>query len=256
MILLSILVATFVGGLLSVLIAASLSTALLGRLVRHLVSLSAGILLGAALLHVLPDAFDSHASPRGLFATLLGGLMFFFLLEKLELYRHQHHHEGDSHAHHHGFDREQAGRGGLIVLLGDSIHNFCDGVIVAAAFLTDPTLGWLTAGAVIAHEIPQEVGDFIVLIQAGFSRSRALLFNALSGLAAVLGGLVGYFVVGPWSELLPYLMVAASSSFIYVAVADLIPQLQHRLSLRDTVIQLVWLALGLSALALVSHAIH
>ena len=129
-------------------------------------------------------------------------------------------------------------------------------MIVAAAFLTDPTLGWLTAAAVIAHEIPQEVGDFIVLIQAGFSRRRALLFNAISGLAAVLGGLVGYFVVGPWAQLLPYLMVAASSSFIYVAVADLIPQLQHRLSFRDTAIQLGWLSLGLGTLALISRVLH
>jgi zinc and cadmium transporter len=256
MTLLYITLATFLGGVLSVAIAASLSLHLLARLVRHMVSLSAGVLLGASLLHVLPEAFESGASAHALFATLLGGLIFFFLLEKLELYRHQHHHEGDHHGHHHGFDKAQAGRGGLVVLMGDSIHNFCDGVIVAAAFLADVRLGVLTAAAVVMHEIPQEVGDFMVLVHAGFSRRRALLFNALSGLAAVVGGWFGYWVLGAVSQYLPYLMVVASSSFIYVAVADLIPQLQHRLSLRDTALQLLWLSLGLGALALVGALAH
>ena len=251
-----ILLATFVGGLLSVLIAASLTVALLGRLVRHLVSLSTGVLLATALLHVLPEAFERQASPHALFMTLLGGLMFFFLLEKAELYRHTHHHEGDGHHHHHHFDAEQAGRGGLSVLVGDSIHNFCDGLIIAAAFLADQHLGWVTAAAIIAHEIPQEVGDYIVLLNAGFSRGKALLFNALSGLAAVAGGLLGYFVVGPWESLFPYLLVLASSSFIYVAVADLIPQLQRRLPWRETAAQLFWLAVGMVFIALVLRSGH
>jgi zinc and cadmium transporter len=243
--LLYIVIATFVGGLLSVLIAASLTAAVLGRVVHHLVSLSAGVLLGTALLDVLPEAFESKASPQLLFGTLLGGLLFFFLLEKAELYRHSHHHEGDEHHHHHGFDQQQAGRGGWSVIMGDSIHNFCDGIIIAAAFLADTRLGVVTSLAIIAHEIPQEVGDYIVLLNAGFSRGRALFYNAVSGGAAVVGGVIGYFIVGPWESLFPYLLVIASSSFIYVAVADLIPQLQHRLTLRETVAQLAWLAGGL-----------
>jgi zinc and cadmium transporter len=246
-----IVLATLVGGLLSVLIAASLTVSLLGRIVKHLVSLSTGVLLGTALLHVLPEAFESGASPHALFMTLLGGLMFFFLLEKAELYRHTHHHEGDGHHHHHHFDEEQAGRGGLSVLVGDSIHNFCDGIIIAAAFLADPHLGLVTSLAIIAHEIPQEVGDYIVLLNAGFSRGRALLFNALSGLSAVAGGVLGYFIVGPWESLFPYLLVAASSSFVYVAVADLIPQLQRRLPARETALQLAWLAAGLGLVTMV-----
>jgi zinc and cadmium transporter len=254
--LLYILTATFAGGALSVLIAASLTAAVLGRVVHHLVSLSAGVLLGTALLDVLPEAFESRASPQALFATLLAGLMFFFLLEKAELYRHSHHHEGDEHHHHHGFDRHQAGRGGWSVILGDSIHNFCDGIIIAAAFLADARLGTVTSLAIIAHEIPQEVGDYIVLLNAGFSRRRALFFNALSGLAAVVGGLVGYVIVGPWEQLFPYLLVVASSSFIYVAVADLIPQLQHRLSLRETAVQLAWLAGGLAIVVVAVHQLH
>jgi zinc and cadmium transporter len=249
--------ATFAGGLLSVLLAASLTINVLGRIVHHLVSLSAGVLLGTALLNILPEAFESKASPQSLFMTLLAGLLFFFLLEKAELYRHGHHHEGDEHHHHHGFDKHQAGRGGWTVLLGDSIHNFCDGIIIAAAFLTDTRLGMFTALAIIAHEIPQEVGDYIVLLNAGLSRRKALLYNAMSGMAAVVGGVVGYVVVGPWEALFPYLLVVASSSFIYVAVADLIPQLQHRLSAKDTAAQLAWLGVGLAIVIFVaSHAHH
>ncbi|MDD2977070.1 ZIP family metal transporter [Aquabacterium sp.] len=251
-----IVAATFVGGLISVLLAAALSAPLLGLIVRHLVSLSTGVLLGTALLHVLPEAFGSGEPPQALFLTLLGGLLFFFLLEKAELYRHGHHHEHDDHDHHHGFDAEQAGRGGWSVLVGDSIHNFCDGVLIAAAFLADPQLGIVTALAIIAHEIPQEVGDYIVLINAGFSRMRALAYNALSGLAAVVGGVLGYFLIGPWREYLPYMMVVAASSFVYVAVADLIPQLQKRLSGRDTVLQIVWMGAGLLMIGGIVSVLH
>ena len=251
-----ILLATFAGGLLSVLVAASLTVAVLSRVVHHLVSLSAGVLLGTALLDILPEAFESQARPQALFMTLLVGLLFFFLLEKAELYRHSHHHEGDEHHHRHGFDQQQAGRGGWSVILGDSIHNFCDGIIIAAAFLADTRLGLVTSLAIVAHEIPQEVGDYIVLLNAGFSRARALFFNAASGLASVLGGLIGYFVVGPWESLFPYLLVVASSSFIYVAVADLIPQLQHRLSLKETAAQLAWLGAGLAIVVLAVSQLH
>ena len=256
MTLLYIVLATLAGGLLSVLIAASLTVALLGRLVRHLVSLSVGVLLGTALLQVLPEAFESKVEPHRLFATLLGGLLFFFLLEKAELYRHGHHHEGDGHDHHHGSDADQAGRGGWSVLVGDSIHNFCDGIIIAAAFLADFQLGVVTSAAIIAHEIPQEVGDYIVLLNAGFSRGKALFYNAVSGLASVVGGVLGYFIVGPWEALFPYLLVAASSSFVYVAVADLLPQLQRRLPLRSTLAQLGWIAAGLLLVSLVKSFQH
>jgi zinc and cadmium transporter len=248
--LLYIVLATGVGGLVSVLIAATLTLTVLSRVVKGMVSLSAGVLLGTALLHALPEAFESKATPHALFATLLGGLLFFWLLEKAELYRHVHHHEGDGHDHHHHFDAQQAGRGGFSVLVGDGVHNFCDGVIIAAAFLADPHLGWVTALAVAAHEIPQEAGDYIVLLNAGFSRGKALVYNAISGLAAVAGGILGYYLVGPFKELLPFLLVAASSSFIYVAVADLLPQLQQRLTWRETVAQAAWLAAGLGLVLL------
>jgi zinc and cadmium transporter len=245
-----------VGGLVSVLLAAALSAPLLGLIVRHLVSLSTGVLLGTALLHVLPEAFESGKPPQGLFLTLLGGLLFFFLLEKAELYRHDHHHEGDGHGHHHHFDAEQAGRGGFSVLVGDSIHNFCDGVIIAAAFLVNPELGLTTALAIVLHEIPQEVGDTIVLINAGFSRRKALLYNALSGLAAVVGGVLGYYVVGAFKDTFPFLMVVASSSFIYVAVADLLPQMQRRLPWRELVSQVLWIGAGLGLVMFAIRMMH
>ena len=162
----------------------------------------------------------------------------------------------DGHHHHHDFDAVQAGRGGWSVLVGDSIHNFCDGIIIAAAFLADTQLGLVTSLAIIAHEIPQEVGDYIVLLNAGFSRSKALLYNAISGLASVVGGVLGYFVVGPWEGLFPYLLVAASSSFVYVAVADLLPQLQQRLPLRATLAQLGWIGAGLVLVTAVKGLLH
>ena len=256
MTLLYIVLSTLLGGVLSVVVAASLTYAVLGKLVKNLVSLSAGVLLSTALLHVLPEAFESSASPHSLFATLLAGLMFFFLLEKAELYRHDHHHEGDGHGHHHHFDAERVGRGGFSVLVGDSIHNFCDGIIIAAAFVANTELGVTTALAIILHEIPQEAGDTIVLINAGFTRRKALTYNAISGFAAVVGGVLGYYVVGTWTAMFPYLMVIASSSFIYVAVADLLPQMQRRMPWRELVAQVLWIATGMAVIMLAIHAMH
>jgi zinc and cadmium transporter len=255
-----IVLATLAGGVLSVLIAASLTVAALSRVLDGLVSLAAGALLGTALLHILPEAFHAYEhggpDPATLFAVLLGGLLFFWLLEKAELFRHVHHHEHDGHGHHPRFDAEQAGRGGYAVLVGDGIHNFCDGVIIAAAFLTDPVLGVVTTVAVIAHEIPQEAGDYIVLLNAGFSRRRALAYNAISGLAAVAGGVLGYFLAEPWEALFPYLLVVAASSFVYVAVADLLPQMQRRLPLRQTLAQVAWLAAGLLIVFAAKELLH
>jgi zinc and cadmium transporter len=260
MTLLWIVLATLAGGVLSVFVAASLTVHVLGRVVNHLVSLSAGVLLGTALLNLMPEALHSGeatgASAETLFATLLGGILFFFLLEKAELYRHSHHHEGDGHDHHDHFDAEQVGRGGYAVLLGDGVHNFCDGVIIAAAFLADTKLGVVTALAVAAHEIPQETGDYIVLLNAGFSRQRALWFNALSGLSAVVGGVAGYYVVAGWEAVFPYLLVVAASSFIYVSVADLIPQMQRRMPLAQIASQILWLAAGLVIVVLTMEALH
>lgn len=256
MILTYILLATFAGGVLSAGLAGLLSLNLLARIVKALVSLAAGALLATALLDLLPEAFESGLPPQRLFIVLLGGFLFFFLLEKVELYRHSHHHEGDEHHHHHGFDREQSGRGGFSVLVGDALHNFSDGVLIAAAFLSDVRLGALTALAVIAHEIPHEIGAFIVLLHAGFSKRRALVFNMLSGLGAMVGGLSGYFVLAQSNTLLPYLLVFSSASFLYVAVADLMPQMQQRMPLRELGVQLLFIALGIAVIAAMTVVLH
>ncbi len=248
-----IVLATVLGTLLSVGLVAGLSLYGLGRVLRHGVSFSTGLLLSTALLNMLPEAFEApNAHPASLFATLLCGLLLFFLLEKTDLYRHNHHHEGDAHQHHHGFDRHQAGRGGWSVLLGDGIHNFCDGLIIAAAFSVNTKLGVLTALAIVAHEIPQEIGNFLVLCNAGFSRKRALGYNLLSGLASVLGGVLGFFVLGPWHDGFAYLLTLSASSLLYVAMSDLIPQLQHPLDLRETLLQVSWLGAGLGLIAAIS----
>ncbi len=252
-----IVVATLLAGAVSVLAAAALSLSLLAQLVTRLVSLSAGLLLATAVLHLIPEAFESEADLHSLSWTLLAGLIGFFVLEKLAVLRHSHHHEGDGHAHHHGHDREEAGPGGLLILVGDAIHNFADGVMIAAAFMADPALGWLTTAAIAAHEIPQEIGDFIVLINAGYSRARALLFNLASGLSSVLGGVLGYFMLADSQQLLPFVFMLASASFIYVALADLIPDLHRETRRRgEWFWQFVLMMAGVVVIALATGVLH
>ncbi|MDB5920856.1 MAG: family metal transporter, partial [Massilia sp.] len=243
-ILISILLATTIAGVFSITAAAVFSFALLSKVVERMVSLSVGIMLSTSLLHALPEAFESGADPRSLFATLLAGLLCFFMLEKLAILRHSHHHEGDGHHHAHGHDAREAGRAGWMILIGDGMHNFTDGILIAAAFLANPKLGLVTGLAIIAHEIPQEIGDFIVLLNAGFTRTRAYVFNLLCSLMAVLGGLLGYFTLDRASGLIPYVLVFAASGFIYIAVSDLMPQMQRRATVRESVPQVLLIGLG------------
>lgn len=240
----------------SIVAAAIFSFSLLSKLVDKMVSFSVGILLSTSLLHALPEAFESQADTRTLFATLFCGLMGFFLLEKFAILRHSHHHEGDGHAHAHGHDRHEAGKSGLMILVGDGMHNFTDGILIAAAFLADPKLGIVTGLAIIAHEIPQEIGDFIVLLNAGFSRARAFAYNLLSSLMAVLGGLLGYFTLESATGAIPYVLVLASSGFIYIAVSDLMPQMQRRATLRETVPQIALIGLGVATVLYLTGHIH
>ncbi|GGX96879.1 ZIP family metal transporter [Pseudoduganella dura] len=221
-----------------------------------MVSLSVGIMLSTSLLHALPEAFESGADPRTLFATLLAGLLTFFMLEKLAILRHSHHHEGDGHHHAHGHDAHEAGRAGWMILVGDGMHNFTDGILIAAAFLADPHLGIVAAVAIIAHEIPQEIGDFIVLLNAGFSRTRAYIYNLLCSLLAVAGGLLGYFTLDRASNLIPYVLVFASSGFIYIAVSDLMPQMQRRATMKETVPQVLLIALGVAIVLFLTAGRH
>lgn len=240
----AIVLTTLVAGVVSISAAAIFSFTLLSKVVERMVSLSVGIMLSTSFLHALPEAFESNADTHQLFACLLAGLLGFFLLEKLAILRHSHHHEGDGHHHAHGHDAHEAGKEGWMILLGDSMHNFTDGILIAAAFLADPKLGIVTGLAIVAHEIPQEIGDFIVLLNAGFSRTRAFVYNIISSLMAVIGGLLGYFMLDKAGELIPYVLVFASSGFIYIAVSDLMPQMQRRATLRETIPQVILIATG------------
>ncbi len=245
-----------IAGILSISAAAVFSFALLSKMVERMVSLSVGLMLATSLLHALPRAFDSGADTHSLFATLLGGLLTFFLLEKLAILRHSHHHEGDGHHHAHGHDAREAGKAGWMILLGDGMHNFTDGILIAAAFLANPQLGIVTALAIVAHEIPQEIGDFIVLLNAGFSRLRAYVFNLLCSLLSVAGGLLGYFTLGQASDLIPYVLVFAASGFIYIAVSDLMPQMQRRATVRESVPQVLLIALGVGIVLFLTRGGH
>jgi zinc and cadmium transporter len=260
MTLISILVGTLVAGMGSVWLAALLAYALLSRFTQHLLSLAAGALLATAFTRLLPEAFElsvaAGVSAQALFGSLLVGLVFFFLLDKAELWHHghehghDHSHEHDEHGHRtHGHQRHNHHSGGWAVLLGDSVHAFGDGILIAAAFVADPRLGIAAALAVMAHEVPHHVGDLVVLRQT-LSNPRAALFKlTLAGGVTAIGGLVGYLLVGALHEYLPFFLVVAASSFIYVALADLIPQLQKRLSPKETAAQVAWLFAGIALVA-------
>ncbi|HEX5648596.1 MAG TPA: ZIP family metal transporter [Steroidobacteraceae bacterium] len=220
-------------------------------LLPHLVSFATGTLLGAAFLGLIPHALDAagaNATHRVGLALLLG-IMLFFLLEKLVLWRHCHDDPCEAHSPSHA-SRDRASAN--LILVGDTFHNLLDGVLVAAAFMTDPHLGIVTALAVFAHEIPQEVGDLAILLHGGFSRRRAMTLNLVSSLTSVVGGVIAYFALSTALELLPYALAFAAASFIYVAVADLIPGLHRRVDMRAGVEQVVFIALGV-ALVYFSH---
>ena len=246
-----IIAANLVSTLVSVGLAALLSFRYLAQVIDRLVPVSAGLLLATAVTHLLPEAFHSEANPHALGWVLLGGILGFFLLEKLALIHHTHHHEGDHHHHEHGHDAHEAGRGGLPILVGDAFHNFADGVVIAGAFLVDVKLGVIATLAVMAHEIPHEIGDFMILLNAGFTRQRAFVFNLVSGLSAVLGGLIGYFVLEAMQSLLPYALMIAASSFIYIALSDLLPEMMRRSSLAKSLpeVGLVLVGVVIAALA-------
>ncbi|WP_438999458.1 ZIP family metal transporter [Variovorax beijingensis] len=240
---------------------------------QHLLSLAAGALLATAFMHLLPEAFESRIEPAVLFGVLLFGLVFFFLLDKAELWHHGHeHHHGDplpgpvghaagghDHGHgDHGHAHSHAPRvgGGWAVLTGDSVHCFGDGILIASAFIADIRLGLVAAVAVLAHEVPHHIGDLVVLRQSSANQRAALVKVSLAGTMTMLGGIVGWWLVDQLHGWLPYFLVLASSSFVYVALADLIPQLQKRLPARQTAAQIAWLVVGIALVSLVSRLAH
>lgn len=274
------------GGVLSAVLAAGIAWSARAAWIPHLVSVAIGALLGAAFLETLPHAFSETRDAGRVAATVLAGIFGFFILEKLVLWRHHHigaeefaeapgedgkplaagahghatgkahvhgalHLHGHGHGHHHGPAIEAGGRSGLLILVGDSFHNFVDGVLIAAAFMESPQLGVVTAMAVVAHEIPQEIGDFVILLHSGYSRMGALLMNALSSVAMVVGGVLAYFALQAMEHMINTLLALSAASMIYVAVADLIPGLHQRTELRATLVQALLIAVGVGLIVAV-----
>ncbi len=271
----AIILATLAAGIGSVWVAALLMRVGVsgrngGMMPQRLLSLAAGALLATAFMHLLPEAFESEAGAHDLFLTLLIGVVFFFLLDKAELWHHGHehghghdHHPSHGHAHDHEHDHDRGhghshgkSTGGWAVLTGDSVHCFGDGVLIASAFLADMRLGLIAAASVLAHEVPHHIGDLVVLRNASGNRRVALIKVSLAGAVTALGGMAGYFLVGQLHDWLPYFLVLASSSFVYVALADLIPQLQKRLTARETIAQIAWLVAGMALVTVVSGLAH
>lgn len=247
-----IILSTLAGGVLSVAAAMVVAFKASPARVPMLISYAVGALLGAVFLEILPHAFHESSSTKGLGATVLGGLLTFFVLEKLVLWRHQHGEEyADQHGHGHGHAAHDGGRSGLMIMVGDTFHNFVDGVLIAAAFLADVRLGTVTALAIIAHEIPQEVGNFLVLLHSGYTKRKALLFNLASSAAMVVGGCIGYGALNTLQEWVPYLLGFVAAGMIYVAVADLIPGLHRRPELQATAHQVALMTLGILTIYLV-----
>ncbi len=275
MVLIAILLGTLTAGIGSVWLAALLSFGVLARYTQHMLSLAAGALLATAFMHLLPEAFESQIDPQKLFATLLVGLVFFFLLDKAELWHHGHEHHdaaraaasgpsdaSQDHDHpHHGHDHERGQShshksGGWAVLAGDSVHAFGDGILIASAFMADLRLGVVATLAVLVHEVPHHMGDLVVLRQSSGNRRAALVKVSLAGAVTSLGGVIGYALVDRLYNFLPFFLIIASSSFVYVALADLIPQLQKRATASETAAQIAWLAIGIALVTLISGLVH
>ena len=241
-----ITLASLLGGVLSVAAAAVFAFNARTAHVPVLISYAVGALLGAVFLNILPHAFSMTESPERIAATILIGILIFFVLEKLVLWRHCHveqceAHEAQPAQHDHG-------RSGMMIMIGDTFHNFVDGILIAAAFLADTQLGLVTSIAIIAHEVPQEVGDFLVLLHSGYSKRYAFALNALSSLAMMVGGVLAYFALQTMQQWIPSLLALAAASMLYVSVADLIPGLHRRTEIRDTLEQVMLIAAGIATI--------
>lgn len=253
-----IIIFTLFGGVLSVL-GASLVLFLPKKIISNLlpfsVSFATGALLSVSFVGLIPHALEGVGADNFhiLSITILGGLMFFFVLEKLVLWRHCHHDDCEGHV---DVNTDGSRSAGTLILVGDSVHNFVDGILIAAAFLTDIHLGIVTALAVTTHEIPQEIGDFAILLQSGFTRKKAIIYNVISSLATLVGGLLAYFWLADFQHILPYILAFAAASFIYIAVADLIPTLHKRVSPAAAVEQVLLMLAGIGLIGWLHSFIH
>jgi len=232
---------------LSVLAAAAFALRLQPAKVPMLISFAVGALLGAVFLEILPHAFTAASSIQNMAATVLGGILLFFVLEKFVLWRHCHEEQCEVHDPHdaHGSDH---GRSGTMIMIGDTVHNFVDGILIAAAFLADTQVGFVTALAIIAHEIPQEVGDFLILLHSGYSKAKAFAVNLMSSVATIIGGTLGYFALSSLEQWIPTLLGLAAASMLYVSVADLIPGLHKRPEPQHSAAQVALIAIGIASI--------
>lgn len=252
-----IIAASLLGGILSLSCAAILALNARVSWLSVLISYAIGALLGAAFLNTLPEAFELSDNPAQVTAIVLAGILLFFILEKLVLWRHCHIEDCEAHdpshssgmnSNHHGHDH---GRSGMMVIVGDTFHNFVDGILIAAAFMVDVQLGIVTAIAIFAHEIPQEAGDFIILLNSGYTRRMAFWMNLLSSLATLIGGVMAYFMLNKMNFLVQPMLALASASMIYVAMSDLIPGLHKRPELHATMQQVALILLGIASIWLI-----
>lgn len=301
--------ACLLGGVLSVSVAAMFALNTQKQRVPLLVSYAIGALLAAVFLEILPHAIETTPNVEAMTGMMLFGILLFFALEKLVLWRHCHGDHCEMHAPHdeahcpdlqasaastaprfrpvsapstwlhvHGPDcghdhapsapharlatavipstAHDHGRSGMMIMIGDTFHNFVDGILISAAFMVDMQVGWVTALAIIAHEIPQEVGDFLILLHSGYSKRQAFLFNIASSLATLVGGVLAYNALSLVQHWVPYILSLAAASMLYVAVADLIPGLHKRTALRETCMQLLLIALGVASVAAAKYLIE
>jgi zinc and cadmium transporter len=285
---------SLIGGVLSIALAGLVALNVSRNAVPMLVSYAIGAMLGAVFLEILPEAIEHASSVQAVTGTVLFGILLFFALEKLVIWRHCHGTHCEVHAPHddascpentnknqelNGLEKAKfkpvlksqpnitakhqthahthdGGRSGAMIMIGDTFHNFVDGVLIASAFMVDVKVGIVTALAIIAHEIPQEVGDFLILLHSGYSKQKALWFNLGSSLATLVGGVLAYYFLQQAKGAVPYILGLAAASMLYVAVADLIPSLHKRTEMKATISQLSLILCGVASIWLVGYWLH
>ena len=238
--------ACLVGGILSIVIAGIFAFRISALWLHRWVAFSAGVMLASTFFNILPEVYELAPNQlHELLGVLLLGILAFFFLEKLTIWRHSH-----------GDESNLAAPVAWNVLIGDAFHNFVDGILIAAAFLADPWLGLTTTIAVIAHEIPQELGDFVVLLHAGLSKRKAFVFNGLSSMASVLGGVLGYLALEKLQIYIPYVLMLSAASFLYIALTDLFPVMHKANHHESALVQAGFIMTGVGITFLIGHALH
>jgi zinc and cadmium transporter len=251
--LLFVLLSSLTVAVVSIVLASQLSFRYLAGFLERMISLSIGILLATAFLHLLPEAFIAGRSSEPLLAIMLASIFGFFFLQKIALYRHSHHFEGDGHAHVHGHDKQEAGHGGALVLIGSAFHNFSDGVLIAGAYLAGPWVGLAATLSIMTHEVPHKIGDFMVLINAGIPKRRALYYASGASGCILIGGLAGFFLLDALTEFIPIVLVIAAANFIFISLSDLVPRMQRQQRTNEAAWQALMIGIGVAIVVLLNR---